>query len=773
MSDTGSLPQKPQHPLGIDDKRVSTSETARPVPLWHGSARFGVTFISHVFDTLATAVVGSSKSAAPSGYNYYASFAALIGHGVIKRLRSLWFNGEKVWQGPLDITHDYVDLTIPIYGIVRIYAGNETQEPDGYLTASSGVEHPAYRGLAYMVFHRMFLGFNQTNAPNIEVWADRYYLPTWSNHSPVLLDENPIHIFGDWWSNPRAGLGLSDDGLDTAALAAAALLLKTNSIGLSPILNRSQDMRQNVTQLLEYFDGFTKINAAGQLAIDVSQPAVGSVPTVSEAHMTRFPKFTPDAWSDDTLFSETYFRFLNRALDMKEDAVSWRDTGLNAITGEPSSQTLDRQWITNPDLAQAVCNTTGRLAAMPKLTGTLYLRPLDELAAILPGDHFKLSYSPRGLTDLICRCTSRTIEDPANPEIEITFQRDRSYLFTDAASLGGDIPIEIASETPPDPFVLAPIIELPLQLCPEGILSLAVLAVRPNSDTKAFQIHLAKNFTGDWGGESSSDSYFLLAIQNTFAQHGTVLEDYPLTETIDTEIGLALALDAPDLDLPESVPFDALADTLLVFIEGEILSIHRVELVSLGSYRLYCMRSRMATAAAPHVTGTDAYIIPRASLKPLQHPHFQPNNTATIKLAPYSGTATLDLADADPTDHLVTGEIFKSPPPTNLQVNNSQHPSYHTGEDILITWTLTDPGRDFYQQHNLTIETLLEFLDGITLLDTLAIPGGTSTLALSNADLIAILGSEISFTLRAHTRISADWFTNESPTISISVPLVP
>jgi hypothetical protein len=168
----------------------------RPVPNFAGIARLGVTFISEVFNVKSRKItmrVGKSKETV--GWNYYASFAALIAHGPLDRIDSIWMDDDLVWEGPLSCgAEDYVDLTIEARGNVRLYWGTETQGQDPLL-ATSGTVHPAYRGQAYLVFDQLFFGRDRTNAPNIEVlvarWPNAPWLPT---PNSIEDDVNPVMV---------------------------------------------------------------------------------------------------------------------------------------------------------------------------------------------------------------------------------------------------------------------------------------------------------------------------------------------------------------------------------------------------------------------------------------------------------------------------------------------------------------------------------------------------------------------------------------------------
>jgi len=103
FGNTRNLPPPKQKPLNVDEERASTNEQARPVPYFARIARLGVTFLSEAFDVYSTKVqtrVGKKKQT--TGYNYFASFAALLSHGPIDRLDRIFYDDELVWEGPLE-----------------------------------------------------------------------------------------------------------------------------------------------------------------------------------------------------------------------------------------------------------------------------------------------------------------------------------------------------------------------------------------------------------------------------------------------------------------------------------------------------------------------------------------------------------------------------------------------------------------------------------------------------------------------------------------------
>jgi hypothetical protein len=85
-------------PMGTPTHRLSSNESARPVPYLAGRQRLGLTFISEVFNQRADAVVANfGKKKTVSGYNYFGSFLTLIGGGPFDALHDLIYNGDSVY----------------------------------------------------------------------------------------------------------------------------------------------------------------------------------------------------------------------------------------------------------------------------------------------------------------------------------------------------------------------------------------------------------------------------------------------------------------------------------------------------------------------------------------------------------------------------------------------------------------------------------------------------------------------------------------------------
>lgn len=598
---------------------------------------------------------------------------------------------------------DFADITIPDYGILRIYWGTETQPQDTYLNTVSGNVHPAYLGQCYIVFRQLWFGFNQTNVPNVEVVVARAPLPTWASEETGQIgdsnnpDANPAYIIGDMFQNPRSGLALSDEDIDTDGLDDAAVLYaESEFLGVSQAISRQQDLRTMLKTLCETIDALVLVNAAGQLSILPIRPVAEPVGPLTDGQLSDLPSFTPADWS--TVYTDTKLIFPDRALAFMDNLAEWRDIGVRNVVTNPDALAVDRRWIARNDLATAMAQAAGQAASIPLISGKIKLRYDDTLYAQLAvGAVFTVDFSLRLASNLQFRVMARTVEKPDEPEFQIDFQADRTYLYSTLIALqeANNIGSE-ESEPPPDPTppllgisanTRLRLIELPPGLC-AGAPAIAAVVARNSTAMTGFSLWLDKLFA--WTGVAP-DSFALLQNQTRFAFHGFTLADYPsTTRLIDLELGVLVQLDGPDQSIAPITAFDALADSMLAFIDDEILSLAGWTVVGSGVYRLQFIRGRFGTPIEDHEAGAKLLMIGSANLAVVSHPSFKPDNMATLKVA----LGNQDISQGTELQLTLTGTAWRVPPPCALSVNGRNVNAVFPGgaTPLTVSWVLPDPG---------------------------------------------------------------------------------
>lgn len=129
----------------LTDLHLQASSEGASIPAVYGSVRIAgqVIWAAHFKEHAQTEEIetggkGGGARFTSTSYRYTLSFAVGLCEGRVARIGRVWANGE-----PLDLSQ----VTW------RLYAGDETQEPDPLIETIEGAEHaPAYRGLAYVVF---------------------------------------------------------------------------------------------------------------------------------------------------------------------------------------------------------------------------------------------------------------------------------------------------------------------------------------------------------------------------------------------------------------------------------------------------------------------------------------------------------------------------------------------------------------------------------------------------------------------------------------------
>jgi hypothetical protein len=228
--------------------------------------------------------------------------------------------------------------------------------------------------------------------------------------------------------------------------------------------------------------------------------------------------------------------------------------------------------------------------------------------------------------------------------------------------------------------------------------------------------------------------------------------DYP-ADTLLTDDQLEVQFDSPDNDLDEITFLEAQENRLLLFVGNEILSGWDPQLTGPGRYRLRVIRARYDTRRQTHPVGAEIWVALREDL-PMQPEEMSPPDKA-FKLQPFLQQSEYDIALVDPLTITLQGRAFRPLAPLNLRVfGDSYNPTYATGADIVVDWdqaasrSSADPvTRELNPEIDQTVLEVLTTDD--VLKGTFEFSGGNGPQTITNAQLIAALGSETDFKLRA------------------------
>ena len=230
------------------------------------------------------------------------------------------------------------------------------------------------------------------------------------------------------------------------------------------------------------------------------------------------------------------------------------------------------------------------------------------------------------------------------------------------------------------------------------------------------------------------------------------------------EASIDITFTGDDWDLEETTLEEATTtQPLQVFIGGEIMVGYDAQLTGPKRYTLKVLREWFGTRAETHANGATAYVLQLGLEKPVTWTADLPEGTASFKEQPYLLAQELGLAPCPGIAVTIQKRAQRPAAPTNLRVfEDGAHPSYTSGEDIVVNWTPTSELRfGFNVAQNLECRadaTVLQVLTtGGTMKGELAFAGNTGPVTITNAELVALLGSETDFKARAFDSLAGQW----------------
>jgi hypothetical protein len=775
-SSTANRPAKEARTLGQEPDQTTTNQAASPVPWWCGTKRIGVSWIDEAFNFTPTPVyIETKKDSQQSGWSYAVGVAFLLGHGPLDRLERILFDRIQVWPldaagspenadgspyvEPLDLTLDTHNISITGYGTLHLHRGTDTQTPSTDLVADSGHAHGAMRGIAWGWFDTLELGEGRTNVQNIEIVASRWPVPTWFDLATARVGEfgvNPIAALADFLQNPRVFYGWPEARIDTTTLNAIAADCAGRCLGLSPYLIDAETGEGFVTRICEHIGAVPVILADGTFTLRLIRPTATSEATLDESDFTDAPRFDPEGLSETV--NQLVVTFTNADNWWRDDAVSHVDAANYELTGELRSQTLDRPWITSPIMAQIVARTEGLIRSLPQSEGNVPVR-LSSVGSILPGRLWRMSYGQMGLCGLPLRCTTLTLPGSDGVEATIEYQVDKTA--------GAGVFVRPPNYDPPltPPLLVEPSDHLrvvgswPAQTKTESAPIGLVLASRTTAAIVGLRAYI--NY--------ESTEYQEVGQSAGVALHGTLAAALPTTRTMSGETRFRLQLDGQDLTLPVVSEAAGLRDTLLAYIDDEVLSLYDVTLIAAGLYEVSAIRGRYGSTHAAHVIASDVFLLP--SRQPFQVPMPKAGLDAVFKIQPVGRTKSVDLADIDPYTAPGTRRSLTPLAPLNLAANGQKTLAGATG-DIALTWSLVPdekPNGFWVPAYDGLTQTVLSFFDGTMLLRTETVGAGTEAFTYTGAMQTAD-GISAPQTLEVQAAQLRDGLTSENvATLSLTV----
>jgi hypothetical protein len=660
-----NIPTSSPTVAGVDANDMSTNEQARPVKWFAGLEWCELTWVvDKVYNQRTEEIrqkAGKGKETT-TGYRYYGDVAGIACLGLADKILAFESGNTVIWTGsitrPDNPAHPDYWRTIITTSVAKVgfYWGRADQPVDDLLLAGIGaadstLAHPAYRNQCLVVLQNYFFGENTETVPSTRVLVWRAPRPALGNFAPQFSEggESVVAAQLELATSPIFGAGISAKHFIAAEWESISADVLASIGGLSPSLDRAVPLRDVVKDLQSYYDGWTRFDNGrlkpGRFPHDGTVPA--GLTELSVHDFIDHPDVSAGTPSSTVNDVRVIYRDRYDLLENKP-ATSSASANVKARKGhEPKSMEMPA-FITE--------NQASRFAAEAAATGAEGEWGGEGLRVRTPrakwtngprlqaGDNFSLDLiAPQ--VDQVSRITRRVDYFRTAPTLDFVAEHGvYPTPYVAPTNLRPDIGKVIPTE-----IVQARVLELTPDLAGTLLgLPVAFLAKRPKSKFEGAAI-TAANIIGFnvWYGGAAGSTYDTIGHMSGWGVRGTLREALA-SDTGDVVV--KLALDADNLDIGRIVAQSAegqLNDNLLVVIGDELFSAGAISLSGLN-HDLSCKRVRLGSLPAAHALGAEAWIVWRDELRTFMHAGFVENQSRYFKLQPYTQTAVIELADADP-----------------------------------------------------------------------------------------------------------------------------
>lgn len=442
--------ERPKPPLAqgswpetADGKTIPVVFGYRWVPaqiLWYGNAR-------------TSKVVNGSLTI---GYKYYAGVHWGVCHAPVTALWAIRANGVYLWGndwGP-DVfdnptspitSSDTVAIVKPnafggeyqgggVQGLCDIEFGDGAQTQNAYLEAQQGGtgNQPAYRGI--------LAGVYRDNDPTPKaglIAAGHFEIRQWEflvsalyGNAPQIGGVAPTEIIEQAWTNQAWGCGAPAASLDTTSFAAAAATLASEGLYMSLLWDTSGPVEDLLKKVVAHIQGVLYVrHTDGKVVLklirddydpddllELDESNVTSVEAFSRPDLASLPNTLVATYQDSGGADAVYRGSTETSLTLHNPAL------LAAASYRPNAVQMDYEGLVEASIVEAVAVRDLRRLSAPLATATIIGN--RELAALNPGDAFKLSWDAYGVDELIMRVNAIDYGSITEGEVRIDAVED-------------------------------------------------------------------------------------------------------------------------------------------------------------------------------------------------------------------------------------------------------------------------------------------------------------------------------------------------------------
>jgi hypothetical protein len=568
-----------------------------------------------------------------------------------------------------------------------ITTGSTDFTPGDHFTVTTSATRisPNYQGLCYAVLEGFYLGTSAYLKP-MDFVIRRCPDPFgWGITDPRVRvgghDANAALWIYEILADVPNGLGISPAKIDASSFQAAAVTIADEGLGISMQVDTQSTADQILSEMLRHVDGILWVDPQTSLWNITLARADYDPMTILELTVDDIqgtPEFARASWSETS--NHVAITFLDRAADFNTRTVQAFESANIAATGEVRPQTIAFNGLSNSTTAALVAARVLKTLAYP--ISRLVLKTNRKAWNLRVGGVFKFTWIPLGINDQVFRVTRIGYGELVNGVISIDAVEDifgLSFVSYDPAPESGWVN---PTGSPVGP-AFEELVELPLELVPDGVAGIYAMTLIARSDTTEKSYEVWQPIGGSDTETNEVFGFSPVAMLETLYPAGTPAKD---------PTGFTLQLGG--LDLGVLVDTDdggvILGANLAIFDDtGEIVSWKTATENIDGTITIAgVLRGVMDTVPRDHPVGTRVFFFSSGAGLTQVDP-YPADLTVQAKILPKNNSGTFPLGSAS-YDTLTTVSRYLRPyPPGDLRIDGLAYGTRYsiTVGDQTFTWT--------------------------------------------------------------------------------------
>lgn len=623
--------------------------------------------------------MGKSKKVTV-GYKYHAGAHMALAHGPLDAITHIWVDGKVAWSGTA--TGGQISINKPelfggikreggVSGVVDVAMGSSTQTVSAYLQSKLGGAVPAFRGIAALILHSVYIGTNPYMKPwkvrgrRIQVGIDGG--AQWYSAKAAIgtHDMNPIHILREVLTSSRCGMGYSSADIDEASFTAAADAMYTEGVGMSILWADEQAVEDFIKDVLRHIDAALYVDRlTGKFKIKMVRDdyTVGALPVLDENSVLKVTDFTTPLPGEVVNSVTANYWDLTTG---KRASITVQDIALIQSAGAVINSSIDYQGFTNGALMAKIA--TRDLRSLSSSASRCNIEANRTAANLNVGDAFTLNWPDFGISNYVMRVASITFGAHTGGNIQIAAVQD-VFALNDA-TYAAPAPSEW---TDPISAPLAVAYRVPVELPYMAVVS----AIGEREITSILAADNSVGYLGIGAVGPTSDA----VNAQMWVDAGAGYENLDETTFCPTAVlGSIVLPGATALPITGGVNLDEVEIGSWAQIGNEL-----VKVVSVGSTTVTVGRGILDTVPAQHASGTRIFFW--EDYYGSDEREYASGESVSVKLLTTTGKGTLAIGSATVDTVTMDRRVFRPYPPAKWAIAGAYFPVQVVEVPVSATW---------------------------------------------------------------------------------------